>query len=499
MEVTAMSDGDVRVTAMVFHEHGQIPTRTLSVIADFRLLAILLLLIGRSVSAQETPLVAPTPATPAVDDETTRALRDVLAEQARLRARLAAAEARLAAAEADHASSPRVLLSLGPNGFSLSTRDGGFQLRLRSVVQADGRAFLNAAQQKNDTFLIRRARLYVEGSIGDHFDYRLMPDFAGGTLTLFDAWVNVRFWRFFQIRAGKFKSPFSFERLQQEQNVLMNERSLVSAIAPDRDVGVSLHGEIFDRTLEWDLAVMNGVPDGGSSDLDLNFGKDYVVRAFAYPLRTLKNKWIDTIGLGVAYSYGKAQGNATNTGLGPLKTAGQQTFFSWFVDSKSLATAIADGDHWRVNPQLALAIGPATLLAEYILASNDVAAGTLQGVVRNQAWNIQASAVLTGERGSFEGILPRRPFGIKKRGPGAFELVARINELRVDDRAFPSYADPTKSAKRAFAWGVHLNWYLSRNFRFGALFERTIFDGGAASGGFRPTENVLIGRLQASF
>ena len=91
------------------------------------------------------------------------------------------------------------------------------------------------------------------------------------------------------------------------------------------------------------------------------------------------------------------------------------------------------------------------------------------------------------------------PFGIKQRGPGAFELAARINELRVDPNAFPLYADPTKSARHALAWGLQLNWFFSRNFRFGAMYERTIFDGGAAKGGFRETENVLIGRLQAAF
>ena len=59
-------------------------------------------------------------------------------------------------------------------------------------------------------------------------------------------------------------------------------------------------------------------------------------------------------------------------------------------------------------------------------------------------------------------------------------------------------AIPTKSAREAFAWGLQLNWFLTRNFRFGAMYERTNFDGGAAKG-FRETENALIGRLQAAF
>ncbi len=461
-------------------------------------LLIVVLFLSASAAAQESP--GPSAITDGPSrDELLRAYRDVLAEQRALRERIAAQDAKIAAGEARQAASPGVQFGIGPDGFFLQTRDGGFQLRLRSVVQADGRAYLNEPQRQADTFLIRRARLYVEGTIGDHFDYRLMPDFAGGQVQLLDAWVNLRFWKFFQIRGGKFKSPFSLERLQQEQFVTFNERSLVSAIAPDRDIGASVRGELARGTLAWDLAVLNGVADGQSADLDTSYGKDFFVRVFAHPFRPLKNKWLDNLGLGFAYSYGKQKGSAATTGLAAYKSGGQQTFFSWLVDPKGVTTVVANGDRWRLNPQLYAYVGIVGLLAEYVRASTDVTDGAHPGVVVNQAWNVQISAVLTGENAAYDGVAPRRPFGVKQRGPGAFELAARVNELRVDDRAFLGYADPNKSARRALAWALQLNWYLSRNFRFGLMYERTIFDGGAASGGFRPTENVLIGRLQASF
>ncbi|HEX6835912.1 MAG TPA: hypothetical protein VF334_05030, partial [Polyangia bacterium] len=66
------------------------------------------------------------------------------------------------------------ILGLGPNGFALGSRDSGFQLRLRGVVQADGRAFFGTAvnQPLPDQFLIRRARPILEGTIGDFVDFR---------------------------------------------------------------------------------------------------------------------------------------------------------------------------------------------------------------------------------------------------------------------------------------------------------------------------------------
>ncbi len=443
------------------------------------------------------PTAVPSVAPPA-PDATAQLIRELVAEQARLRARLEAQETRISHAEAERAATPPVLFGLGPNGFFLGTRDGNFQLRIRSVIQADGRAYLNQDQHQADTFLIRRARLYVEGTIGDHFDYRLMPDFAGGQVVLFDAWLNVRFWNFLQLRAGKFKTPFSLERLQQEQFVLFNERSLVSALAPDRDVGADVHGDAFNQALIWDLAVLDGAPDGNSVDVDNNYGKDFVVRVFTHPLRPLKNRWLDNIGLGLAYDYGKQAGTSTVTGLAAYKSGGQQTIFSWFVDPKGVTTALAKGNRWRINPQLYAYVGPVGLLGEYVRNSTEVSNGAKSATLDNQAWNVQASVVLTGERAGYDGVAPKRPFGIRKRGPGAFELAARVNQLKVDSRTFPLYADPTKSVREAFAWGLQLNWFLSRNFRFGAMYERTSFDGGKTKG-FRETENALIGRLQAAF
>jgi phosphate-selective porin OprO/OprP len=497
MTTTALSNGKLLLRVQRAGSRRGFSSSCISVILDKGLLLLLMLWIGRSAEAQEAA-----PPTPAPADDNARVLREVLAEQERLRARLAAAEARLAESDAKHKNASVVQFNIGPNGFTLGTRDNAFQLRIRSVVQADGRAFLNEPQRQADTFLIRRARLYIEGTIGEHFDYRLMPDFSNGTLTLFDAWINVRFFRFLQVRVGKMKTPFSLERLQQEQFVTFNERSLVSQIAPDRDVGVALRGDAWDGALAWDVGVYNGVADGGNADFDTSYAKDYIVRVFSHPLRPIKNRYLRNIGLGLAYDYGKLAGTATATQLGNYRSGGQQNVFSWFTDSKNLTTAFAKGDHWRVNPQLYAYVGPVGFLAEYVMSSNDVSNGSTAGVVHNQAWNLQASVVLTLEDAGYDGVDPRRPFGVRKKGPGAFELAARISELRIDDRAFPLYADPNKSVKRALGWALQLNWFLTRNFRFGLMYERTIFDYGAAgatSGAFRPTENVLIGRLQASF
>ena len=70
--------------------------------------------------------------------------------------------------------------------------------RLRAVRRAA--SSLENDEGANDTFLIRRARPILEGTLFDVVDFRLMPDFGGSgtsssaTATLQDAWVNFRPW-----------------------------------------------------------------------------------------------------------------------------------------------------------------------------------------------------------------------------------------------------------------------------------------------------------------
>ena len=415
------------------------------------------------------------------------------AEQKALRDQLAAQQA----GEAKRPGPP-VLLGFGQNGFFLRTPDDSFQLRIRSVIQADGRAYVDDTLKQQDTFLIRRARLYIEGSVADFLDYRLMPDFAGSQVQLFDAWVNLRPWAWLQLRAGKFKSPFGLSRLQSEQNLVFVERGLASDLAPDRDVGVTLHGDLAHKAFSWEVGILDGAPDGGSVDVDNNFGKEFEARLFAHPFRPLHNRWVDELGIGVAGTYGKQHGTATATGLSSFKTEGQLTFFSWLNDTKTGVFAYAYGDRWRVAPQLYYYFGPVAIQGEYVYSATNVTAGNNAATIANQAWQLEASVVLTGEHPTYDGLKPKRPFSLARRQVGAFELGVRVDELYVNDAAFPNYADPTKSARRATGFALQFNWYFNANVRFGLLYERTVFKGGNGTGD-RPPENAFLGRLQVAF
>jgi hypothetical protein len=108
------------------------------------------------------------------------------------------------------------VVTAGPNGFQIRSSDTNFVLRLRGYVQADARFFPDdhAAGTANDTFLMRRVRPILEGTVYDRYDFRLMLDFASGITSsaanngfVQDAYVNARIRPEFQLQAGKFKEP----------------------------------------------------------------------------------------------------------------------------------------------------------------------------------------------------------------------------------------------------------------------------------------------------
>ena len=100
----------------------------------------------------------------------------------------------------------------------------------------------------------------------------------------------------------------------------------------------------------------------------------------------------------------------------------------------------------------------------------------------------------------FAGVVPAVAFDPRVGGWGALELAVRYGELTVDDAAFDDgFASADASAKKLGTLTVGLNWYWNRVVKLQLNYERTSFEGGAAAGGDRATEDFLGGRLQFNF
>ena len=391
------------------------------------------------------------------------------------------------------------VVTAGKEGFSLRAADNSFQLRIRGYTQADGRFFADDKERAlTDTFLLRRVRPILEGTVGKYFDFRIMTDFGGGTATVQDAYLDIRPWSWGKLRVGKYKPPVGLERLQSGSELLFVERGLPTNLVPNRDVGAQIHGDLFDGAFTYAFGAFNGVVDGGSGDLDNNDSKEFAGRLFGFPFKATSIELLQGLGLGIAGTYGDQKGSTGSPFLPTMRTPGQQAFFSYRSDNTAAGTTIANGIHSRVSPQGYYYYGPFGLLGEYVRSYQPVQRGSAAANLDNESWQVAVSYVLTGENASYRSVSPVKPFDLTKGTWGAFEVAARYGELNIDKDAFPIFADPTRAARVAESWGLGLNWYLSRNVKFQLNYEQTDFTGGSTKGE-RPKERAILSRFQVAF
>jgi phosphate-selective porin OprO/OprP len=340
-------------------------------------------------------------------------------------------------------------------------------------------------------------RPIFEATAYKYFGLRLMPDFGNGQTVLHDAYVEAKPTAALNLRVGKFKPPIGLERLQSATDVRFVERGLPTSLVPNRDVGVQLSGDLAQARVQYQVGAFDGAPDAAIVDGDASTGKDVVGRLFLRPFAA--NASAPDLGFGIAGSSGTEQGTLTATGLGAYRTTGQLALFRYRGDGTVPTPVLAAGRRTRVSPQGYLYVGPVGVLAEYVRTTHNVRRATNSAALTNQAWQVSAGWVLTGERESYTSVTPHHPLdGSKSGGLGALELVARYGALTTDASAFPTYADPATQARHARAVGVGLNWRLTRGLLFAADYERTQLEGPDAAV-VRSTEHAVLTRLQLGF
>jgi len=166
----------------------------------------------------------------------------------------------------------------------------------------------NEAIANKSSFLFRRARLGVVGSIPYDISYYVMAEFSpyiGGPYLL-DAFVSyTRLGPYAKISIGQFKAPFGLELNTPCQALHPIHRSRVvdELASPFRDMGLMISGgtdeiQIFGlknkNIISYQFAILNGT---GMNRLDDNLKKDFAGRIVLAPVKYVK--------IGGSYRYGK--------------------------------------------------------------------------------------------------------------------------------------------------------------------------------------------------
>jgi phosphate-selective porin OprO/OprP len=313
-----------------------------------------------------------------------------------------------------------------------------------------------------------------------------------------DGYVTYHPWQELQFQIGKYKAPISLDRLQPDAYLITPERTYSSQLAPNRDVGAEIKGDLFENRFSYAVGIFNGVGDNDSGDIEVaDDEKDLNARIFATPFKLSKIPALQKLGFGLAGSVGNHEG-----ALKGFVTPGQQSFFSYSPANVGTNTVsvFADGEQWRLAPQGYYYIGPFGIWGEYIISNLKARKNNPAEFARfqNKAWSVQASYFLTGEENTWEPVKPKHRLSLSEGGFGAIQLVAQLQHIDLDDRIFPLYANPATAATAATSWGVGVNWLLNANVKLSLNYQDTDFKGGS-SAFLQKGEKVILTRAQIAF
>ncbi len=376
------------------------------------------------------------------------------------------------------------------DGFFVQTANGDHRLVFGLVAQMDGRFSVDDPSPITNTFAIRKARPVLSGRVGRYFDFKVMPDFGGGTTVLLDAYVDIRFSPRLRVRTGKDKTPVGYELLIGDAFLPFPERSMASRLIPGRDIGVQVQGDLAGNRVTYAAGLFNGVPDATNSttDVDTNSSKDLAGRIAVAPWRSTRtpNRAINGLGFHLGASAGPQSGP-----LPSFTTSVGQTFFNYG------AGATASGRRTRLAPAVFYHYKAFGGFAEYTRSAQEVTRTGTERTITNDALGVTASLLLTGEAASAGTIRPKKPFDPANRQWGAVQVLARYSALTIDPATFTEGLAAASASRQARSWTVAANWYLTPYIKYYCTFERTAFEGPAT--GPRPAEHVILFRTQLAF
>ena len=309
-------------------------------------------------------------------------------------------------------------------GFTIRSKDGNFVLHIGADLQFDNRTYYGASATGDiDTMVPRRVRPTLYGTVYKYVDFYIRPDFGLGTTAIYDAYLQLNYIPWAQVRVGKFKPPVGLERLQSDDDTTFVERGLPTLLVPQRDIGFQIGADLFRHRFSYQIGVFNGVPDSSiGTDTAVSDHRDYAARVFLTPFQpspsqSSEKSLLKGLGFGLAATGGNTDGEA----LPSYKTFGQQSFFTF-------ASGVTPAGHrTRLAPQGYYYLGPFGLYGEYTVAEEGFQKGTVRRQIAFRAYEGEVSYILTGEKKSYGSPTPKHNFDPMHHGGwGAVELAMRM-------------------------------------------------------------------------
>lgn len=347
-----------------------------------------------------------------------------------------------------------------------SFRAGVFRLDLHTKLKGDYREADQDLSEEGGRYETTMKRVALEGRLTDRVEFQIERELQRRNPWR-DVFVNVRIAQALEVRAGKFKVPFGYERLTSVAELDFAFRTLLSDIvAPGRDVGVMVHGEVFRRVMTYRAGVFRHDGDNARirepifllpGEQEPKADRSMAARVTVEPFRHSPGpRDLRRLYLGVAITQSDIP-----EGLNSLHA--QSLFGSEFFER-----VFVFGHRRRLGTEAVWMPGPVSVKSEYARAAEQrKRQGLLDDDISDflsSAWYVSGTWAITGESKN-NGIRPRKP--IFQGGFGAVELAVRYERISFgsvlkEGTAFANpRADPLLENAET-VWTLGVNWYLNK-------------------------------------
>ncbi|WP_157604965.1 OprO/OprP family phosphate-selective porin [Schlesneria paludicola] len=387
------------------------------------------------------------------------------------------------------------------DGFRFTTEDNEFSFGVRGLVQLDGKAYSEPSPGfASSGFYTPRSRFYFEGQLTKPIQYEFSFQQTYDSVNLLDAYVNFNYDPAFQVRLGRYKTPFTYEWYRVHiWDLLAPERSLFATnFEGQRRFGAMGWGTLFENRVEYAVGSFNTQRNGYQPFNNLqdvmafvNF-KPFYNEDRSFALRDLQ--FGGSVNAG--YENQPVAPAALRTNNAPSTSAVSDSGAVNFATLPFLAFNQGVTEHggralWELHT--AWYHGGLTVLGAWQSGteSYSTAAGAPSRIPIN-GWFLQAGYIFTGETIRDRTLIdPLHPFDLRpgRLGFGAFEPTARYSELTLDRRVFSDgLADPSLWTNQAKLVDIGLNWYLNKFVKVYFDWEHAMFGSPVSSASGHPQQ-----------
>jgi phosphate-selective porin OprO/OprP len=365
----------------------------------------------------------------------------------------------------------RVFFAGYKGGFYIrSEEDGGMAMRLGGAFQTDYRYYLEDERADN-RFDVRRARLRFNGDLTRWVRYGLEYEFQGNeTSNLVNAYAEGGKVPA-SLRMGQFKEPFSLEWQTRDKGLYFTERSYGYSLGPQRDIGLMLHGTVWDERCIYALGAFNGDGEDGSTRGAESDDPEAAARLVLAPFRASGGSgWLQNLHLGGSATYANIDtANLSLSVKSPGMAGSSRALYKLSHDTKFGVLQDVDG-RWRLGIEVFWGYGPVALAGEYVHLryTRLEPAGEPAQDADFSAGYLSAMWALTGEsfiisKGVMQPLYPHRFFDPEAGTWGAFVLAARAAHFEGDE----DWITPGVyvSVRRADTYTLAINWLLFPMYR----------------------------------